>query len=122
MADDAKQDRSPGEKRTDWAERRTALAAERTFAAWGRTGLACIGGGLAVTRLLGDLEPRWALRTLALGLMALGAMTLLFGLRTYRKSARDLESSGEHTLSVWWIGAFAAVLTLLAVIGLVLVW
>ena len=34
------------------ASKRTVLAAERTFSAWIRTGLAGVGGGLAVARLL----------------------------------------------------------------------
>lgn len=115
-------DRPLGEVRTDWAERRTVLASERTFAAWVRTGLSCIGAGLALTQLLGELQPKWLLRTLVLGLVALGALALLFGARSYRRSARDLEATGEHSLPVWWIGTFAAVLVGLALAGLVLVW
>ncbi|OLV18091.1 YidH family protein [Deinococcus marmoris] len=97
MADDSNQGRSLSEARTDWAERRTALAAGRTFAAWGRTALSCIGVGLAAIRLFGDLEPRWLLRVLAVGL---GVLALAFGFRSYGKSARDLEQSGEHTVSL----------------------
>lgn len=122
MAKSDDQGRSLGEARTDWAERRTALASERTFAAWGRTGLSCISVGLAATKLFGDLEPRWLLNVLAIGLVLLGVLTLMFGFRSYQKSARDLENSGEHTLSTWWIGAFAVILTALSIIGLILVW
>ncbi|MFK7601311.1 YidH family protein [Deinococcus sp. SM5_A1] len=122
MADNSNQGRSLSEARTDWAERRTALAAERTFAAWGRTALSCIGVGLAATRLFGDLEPRWLLRVLAVGLVGLGVLALAFGFRSYGKSARDLEQSGEHTVSLWWIGAFAVVLAGLGVAGVFLVW
>lgn len=122
MADSHNQGHSLSQARTDWAERRTALASERTFAAWGRTALSCIGVGLAATRLFGDLEPRWLLRVLTVGLVALGVLVLAFGFHSYRKSARDLESSGEHTLSLWWIGAFAVVLSALGIAGLFLVW
>lgn len=122
MADDQSQGRSLGQARTAWAERRTALSSERTFAAWTRTALSCIGVGLAATKLFGDLEPRWLLRVLAVGLVALGVLTLAFGFHSYRKSARDLENSGEHTLSLWWLGAFALVLSALGVAGLFLVW
>lgn len=114
--------RPPSKVRTDWARRRTVLSSERTFAAWVRTGLSCISVGLAASKLLGDLRPLWLLRTLAVGLVALGVLALLFGYRSYSKSARDLESGEEHTLPLWWIGTFAAVLTLLALGGLVLVW
>ncbi|MDV6373870.1 DUF202 domain-containing protein [Deinococcus arenicola] len=122
MSDDQSQGRSLGEARTDWAERRTALASERTFAAWGRTALSCIGVGLAATRLFGDLEPRWLLRVLTVGLVGLGVLVLAFGFHSYQKSARDLEESGEHTVSLWWIGAFAVALAGLGVVGVVLVW
>lgn len=40
-------DRS-GDARTQWAEDRTVLANERTFAAWMRTGMACIGVALGL--------------------------------------------------------------------------
>lgn len=112
----------PGQIRTDWAERRTALASERTFAAWGRTALSSIGVGLAATRLFGDLEPRWLLRVLTVGLVGLGVLALAFGVRSYHKSAHDLEESGEHTLPLWWIGGFAVMLSGLGVAGVVLVW
>ncbi|CAM3864872.1 DUF202 domain-containing protein [Deinococcus frigens] len=122
MADEADQGRSLGQARTDWAERRTALAAERTFAAWARTGLSCIGVGLAVTQLLNDLQPLWLVRVLAAGLVALGALALAFGFRSYHKSAHGLEKSGQHTLPLGWIGAFAGLLIALAIAGLILVW
>ncbi|SFS05085.1 YidH family protein [Yoonia litorea] len=35
-------------QRTDWAEDRTILANERTFASWMRTGMACIGVALGL--------------------------------------------------------------------------
>lgn len=113
---------TPNQPRTDWAERRTALASERTFAAWGRTALSCIGVGLAATKLFGDLEPRWLLRVLTVGLVGLGILSLAFGVRSYHKSARDLEESGGHTLSLWWIGAFAVALSVLGAAGVLLVW
>jgi putative membrane protein len=122
VADDRDQNRRPGQARTQWAERRTALASERTFAAWGRTALSCIGLGLAATRLFGDLEPRWLLRVVAVGLVALGIIALAFGFYSFSKSARDLKERGEHGLPPGWIGAFAVGLALLGIAGLFLVW
>jgi putative membrane protein len=40
--------------RTAWAEDRTMLANERTFAGWMRTGMACIALALALRALFGD--------------------------------------------------------------------
>ncbi|WP_370400454.1 YidH family protein [Sulfitobacter sp. JB4-11] len=52
MADTENDDQSKSEEladtRTDWAEDRTVLANERTFAAWMRTGMACIALALGL--------------------------------------------------------------------------
>ena len=49
------------------------LAAERTFAAWLRTGLAFLGGGLAMEQFLAGRFGAWPLRMLASTLL-LGAL------------------------------------------------
>ena len=46
-------------ERTDWAEDRTLMANERTFAGWMRTGMACIGVALALQAIFGDFDPTW---------------------------------------------------------------
>jgi putative membrane protein len=51
--------------RTDYAEDRTILASERTFASWLRTGYAGIGIGLAFNALFVKLEPPWVPRLMA---------------------------------------------------------
>jgi putative membrane protein len=52
-------------KRTDFAEDRTVLANERTFASWLRTGFAGIGIGLGFHALFGRIEPLWLPRAVA---------------------------------------------------------
>lgn len=52
-------------ERTDWAEDRTIMANERTYAGWMRTGLAAVGIGLAFNALFSKLEPFWLPRSLA---------------------------------------------------------
>lgn len=42
------------EQRTDWAEDRTILANERTFASWMRTGMACVGVALGLKAVFGS--------------------------------------------------------------------
>lgn len=44
------------DRRTDWAEDRTLLANERTFAAWMRTGMACVGIALGLKAVFGATD------------------------------------------------------------------
>lgn len=75
-------DISPDDPRVRLAEDRTILAAERTYASWLRTGLAFLGAGLAAQHFLAGSMAGWALRLLALALIACG--TACFGLAVWR--------------------------------------
>ena len=44
------------EQRTDWAEDRTILVNERTFASQMRTGMACVGLALGLKAVFGDTD------------------------------------------------------------------
>lgn len=56
---------------------RFSLANERTFLAWIRTGLALVGGGLAVAQFLPPLPIPRVREVLALGLILVGAACAL---------------------------------------------
>ncbi|NUT35382.1 MAG: DUF202 domain-containing protein [Hamadaea sp.] len=56
---------------------RFSLANERTFLAWIRTGLALVGGGLAVAQFLPPLPIPHVREVLALGLILVGAACAL---------------------------------------------
>lgn len=45
--------------RTDWAEDRTTLANERTFAGWMRTGMASVALAIGLKAVFGPFEPTW---------------------------------------------------------------
>ena len=51
--------------RTNWAEDRTLLANERTFAAWMRTGMACVALAIGLKALFGSTEPTWIAKLIA---------------------------------------------------------
>lgn len=53
------------EQRTDWAEDRTNLANERTFASWMRTGMACIGVALGLKAVFGATDHPWMAKSVA---------------------------------------------------------
>ena len=52
-------------ERTHFAEDRTIMAMERTFAGWLRTAFAAIGIGLAFHVVFGKFEPPWLARAIA---------------------------------------------------------
>ena len=53
------------ENRTDWAEDRTILANERTFAGWMRTGMASLAVAVGLKAVFGDFDPTWAAKGIA---------------------------------------------------------
>jgi putative membrane protein len=65
------------------ASRRTRLAAERTFLAWGRSGLTALAVSLGAGKLLPEVTsgPRWPYDLLGVGYAALGILFLGYGYR-----------------------------------------
>jgi len=53
------------EQRTDWAEDRTILANERTFASWMRTGMACVGVALGLKAVFGSTDHPFVAKAVA---------------------------------------------------------
>jgi putative membrane protein len=88
---------------------RFSLANERTFLAWLRTGLALIGGGLAVAQFLSGGIARDAL---ALALFALGGVVAVRALDHWARCERAIREDGELPPS-----RFPAVLALLIAFG-----
>ncbi len=75
MADGDKQELAA--ERTDYAEDRTVLANERTYAGWLRTGLAAMGVGVGFNALFGRLDPDWVPKAVATLLLAI-AIVIFF--------------------------------------------
>ena len=73
------------ESRLDFAEDRTVLAHERSFASWVRTGLAAIGIGLGFRALFHTLEPDWVPKAIASSFMLVAI--IIFVLATRRAMA-----------------------------------
>ena len=88
---------------------RFSLANERTFLAWLRTGLALIGGGLAVAQFLSGGIARDAL---ALVLLALGGLVAVRALDHWARSERAIRQGADLPPS-----RFPAVLALLVAFG-----
>ncbi|WP_156839829.1 YidH family protein [Novosphingobium aquimarinum] len=82
--------------RTDWAEDRTLMANERTYAGWMRTGLACVGIGIAFNALFTKMEPQWLPRAMASAFILVG---IIIFYTARRKSSAVLERLSAHHAS-----------------------
>jgi putative membrane protein len=88
---------------------RFSLANERTFLAWLRTGLALVGGGLAVAQFLpGDRLPR----VLGIVLLAIGAIVAVRAIDHWARSERAMRLGEPLPPS-----RFPAVLALIVAVG-----
>ena len=106
------------------ASRRTYLAAERTYLAWWRAGLAALAVALGVGRLLPDFTsgPRWPFVALGIGFAALGITFLGYGIVRERHVERSLAEGHWAPMSRGVLVVLAVLAALLAfgVLALVL--
>lgn len=94
---------------------RFSLANERTFLAWIRTGLALIGGGLAIAGFLPPLHVPHLREALAIGLMALGALIALRAIDHWSRCERAMRLGEPLPAS-----RFPAILAVAVALGAVL--
>jgi putative membrane protein len=105
------------------APRRTQLAAERTWLAWWRTGLAATVAAIGVGRVLPELisGSTWPYVVLGTGYGALGLVLMGAAAVRQRRVRSSLRSDGFDELSDSWVFAFTAAGMLLTVMTLALV-
>ena len=109
--------------RTEYAEDRTILASERTFASWIRTGYAGIGIGLAFNALFVRLEPDWVPRLMATAFLSIAIYIFIAAdLRTRavlkRLKAHTVTSARSSNLRLITITSAVATLALIVAIWL----
>jgi putative membrane protein len=109
--------------RTDFAEDRTVLANERTFASWTRTGFAAIGIGLGFHALFGRIEPLWLPRAVATAFLAIAIIIFIAAERRACVVIRRLHTHKVETVKIGvvrliTIVTVAATLALIAAIWL----
>lgn len=85
------------------ANERTRFAAERTVSAWMRTGLASVGCGFAITRLIVFQTFNHQLIANAIGeiLIVWGIFIFFFSLKDYKASCKKLKNA--ESKNEWWI-------------------
>ncbi|MFN7139113.1 MAG: YidH family protein [Limisphaerales bacterium] len=120
-SDDINDRRQLAEDRTEWAEQRTLMAKERTFAAWMRTGLAMTATGLGFGQLLRELDPNWAVKTMAAIMVAAAVATFVLGFWRHKKVSKELEYSGMKRTPLWTLAAIALALIVASGLGLIAV-
>jgi putative membrane protein len=100
----------------DLASERTLLAAERTYSAWIRTGLAGVGGGLAVARALvfQSQAHQIAAHLVSGALVILGAAMFVYAIVAYRQTCARLAHAGLANNSIRALGAMTVVLLMVA--------
>lgn len=89
--------------RTQLASERTLLSAERTFSAWIRTGLAGMGGGFAIIRLLSFQSFLHKIIANFIGgfLIMWGMGIFIFALVRYMKSVKRLQATTGFPVPIW---------------------
>ena len=83
-------------RRTGFAEDRTIMAMERTFAGWMRTSLACIGIGVGFHALFGQVEPAWLPRAIATAFLVLAILVINLA---ERRAAAVIERLNSHVVT-----------------------
>lgn len=91
---------TPRTSRSEYAEDRTILANERTFAAWLRTGFAGIGIGLAFNALFNRLEPSWLPRLIATAFLVVAIIIFVAAERRACAVLARLEPHSVKTIKV----------------------
>ena len=94
---------------------RFSLANERTFLAWIRTGLALVGGGLAIAGFLPPLNIPHLRKGLAVALMAIGGFIALRAIDHWARTERAMRLKQPLPTS-----RFPAVLALAVAVGALL--
>ena len=83
---------APIDPRGELAQDRTALASERTYAAWVRTGLASLAAALGVAKFIDHTIPVWAVRTIAVLLVLLATFSFLLAAWRYTGLCKKLKN------------------------------
>jgi putative membrane protein len=104
-------------------ERRTSMAAERTWLAWWRTALGATAGALAVGRFAPQLldVAAWPYILLGCGYASLAVGLLLVGAQRQRELEHALRTGGHVPLPFRTVGLFTVGGVALAVLTVVLV-
>ncbi|SMC10463.1 hypothetical protein ROA7745_00270 [Roseovarius aestuarii] len=100
------------DRRTEWAEDRTVLANARTFAAWMRTGMACLGVALGLKAVFGATEYPMIAKAVAELFVICAVLIFWAAVRRSRTAQKRLENHDTETQSHRNMAFTAFILTL----------
>ncbi len=101
---------------------RTVLANERTFAAWIRSGLACLVSGLGVARFMLDTWPLWSIRIIAVILILFSAAAFLLAGWRYRHLHLRLVHVDVDMVPLTLVRLLSLILAACSFLALLVVW
>lgn len=103
------------ETRTAWAEDRTMLANERTFAGWMRTGMACVALALGLRALFQETMYPYLAKGVSV-IFVVVAILIFWGAATKsRETQKRMDSHAVHEQSHQRMSVLATLLTIGAV-------
>ena len=108
--------------RNDFAEDRTILANERTYASWMRTSLATIAIGIAFERLYGSLQPLWLPRLIATSFLLLAVLIIVLAERRASSVLRNLNPHEIERAKPLYLRLFTTLIALAAIMLAVAIW
>ena len=115
-------DSGGGDQRTELAADRNVFAAERTYAAWVRTGLAALASGVGARKLLDGTLPVWSVRLVASVLILFSVLAFMAGVWRHLHPG-VLQHKGEAPeLPAWLLITTNGFLSAVAVAAMVAIW
>ncbi|WP_299681968.1 DUF202 domain-containing protein [uncultured Roseobacter sp.] len=108
--------------RTAWAEDRTVLANERTFAGWMRTGMACVALALGLRAVFNDTEYPLLAKAIAELFILSGILIFWAAAINCRKTQTRMSEHDVETQSYKRMTLLATVLTFAAASTGVILW
>ena len=108
--------------REELAQDRTALASERTFASWTRTGLAFLAAGLGIAKFVDSSASLPLIRIMALLLILLAILSFVLGAVRYTALCKKLKRLDIALIPHQIILLISGTLVACSVIGLFAIW
>ncbi len=110
------------DSREELAQDRTALASERTYASWVRTGLASLATALGIAKFIDDSVPVWAVRSIASLLILLAMLSFLLAAWRYSDLSKKLNNLDIALIPHQIVLLISGVMIICSTLALGIIW